>query len=194
MEQIKVKPHEIWDYFQQNRSEMANRLHLIAGNWEYGTSIYVTETNGLPEIVVFMDNSVVEEESCATAADCREIAEDLYETYLTVKAVSAALKDNRCSERLMDQDLMIDEREDELDSAFDDLLLIILGDDFYPLHDEIDEIKEDLKDHVCEYLARKFGIDLYRPMYLEDESGMEFFEERPYDCMEFTDPDNPIYK
>ena len=31
-------------------------------------------------------------------------------------------------------------------------------------------------------------------MILEDENGEEFFEEYPYDCMEFDDPDNPVYE
>jgi hypothetical protein len=43
-------------------------------------------------------------------------------------------------------------------------------------------------------MARKWGLMIRRPMFLEDEAGEEFFEEFPYDCIEFEDEDNPIYK
>lgn len=60
--------------------------------------------------------------------------------------------------------------------------------------DESFEIAEDVLDHMCEYLYRKYGISARRPMILEDENGEEFFEEYPYECMEFDDPDNPVYE
>ena len=55
------------------------------------------------------------------------------------------------------------------------------------------EIAQDVLDHICEYLYRKHDISSRRPMILEDENGEEFFEEFPYECMEFDDPDNPVY-
>ena len=42
-----------------------------------------------------------------------------------------------------------------------------------------------LKDHVCEWLYQECRLSVNRPMFLEDENGDEFYEEFPYDCMEF---------
>ena len=59
---------------------------------------------------------------------------------------------------------------------------------------EHSEVYDDLKEHFLEYMARKWGLVIHRPMFLEDENGEEFYEDYPYDCIEFEDEDNPIYK
>ena len=91
---------------------------------------------------------------------------------------------------------MIAERELELDDAFTMLLDTLIEEDlglFFGA--EADEILEDIKDHTLEYLYRKHGISVRRPMVLEDEETNEdFFEEYPYDSMVFEDEDNPLYK
>ena len=89
--------------------------------------------------------------------------------------------------------VLIDEREDEIDAAVDDFLAVILQTNGYEYDSAIDEIHDDAKEHFIEYLARKFKFEIYRPMYLEDENGEDFFEEYPYGCMEFEDEANPIY-
>lgn len=197
MENVRVKPHEVWGYFNQHREELSSKLVLIASNEEYGVSIYLSEEGNLPQIIVFMDDNQVYDEECVSAHDCANTATEIYEKYLTHKVLDTAIGEPGGSvedRTLMEQDMMVDEREDELDSAVYEMLLTILGDDFYPLGSDLDEIADDVKEHLCEYLYRKHGIGIYRPMYLEDEDGDEFFEEYPYDCMEFDDPDNPVYE
>ena len=96
----------------------------------------------------------------------------------------------------LDQEDMISERELELDEAISLLLDTVLEEDAVMFFGtETDEVCEDLKDHILEYLYRKHGISVRRPMVLEDtETGEEFFEEYPYDSMVFEDEDNPLYK
>lgn len=53
------------------------------------------------------------------------------------------------------------------------------------------EVIQDCKDHFLEYMYRKFGLTIRRPMILEDEDGEDFFEEYPYECMVFEDA--PLY-
>ena len=91
---------------------------------------------------------------------------------------------------------MIAERELELDDAVSMLLDTVIEEDVAMfLGPEADEICEDIKDHILEYLYRKHGISTRRPMVLEDtETGEDFFEEYPYEHMEFEDEDNPMYK
>lgn len=197
MENVRVKPHEIWAFFKSHREELESKLILIANNEEYGVVIYLSETSGLPQIVVYMDDSQVYEESCVNEKDCEKTVAEIYEDYLTSRVLDTVLDEptGKNEDRaLMEQDMRVSEREDELSDAVTEMLFTVLGDDYYPLSDDVEEITEDLKDHLCEYLFRKYGINIYRPMYLEDENGDEFFEEYPYDCMEFNDPDNPVYK
>ena len=59
--------------------------------------------------------------------------------------------------------------------------------------DVIEEIADDVKEHTLEYIARRHGLPIYRPMYLEDEDGKDFYSEYPYEEMIFEDY-NPIYE
>ena len=97
-------------------------------------------------------------------------------------------------ESLLEQQDAIEEREMELDIAVSEFISAVLGGDAYLDSEDYDDIIEDCKDHFLEYLARKHGLDIFRPMVLEDEDGEDFYEEYPYECMEFDDEDNPIYQ
>lgn len=90
-----------------------------------------------------------------------------------------------------DEQMLIDEREEEIDSAVREFVNIVSDTGCYNL---TDEAMDDLKEHFLEYMYRKWGIGIYRPMYLEDaDTGEDYFTEYPYDDMVFED-DNPIYK
>ena len=69
-------------------------------------------------------------------------------------------------------------------------MIDILGDSYF--EDDIDDAIVDVKEHMLEYMARKPGLLIYRPMYLEDEDGKDFYSEYPYEEMIFEDC-NPIY-
>ena len=80
---------------------------------------------------------------------------------------------------------MIETRELEMDDAAYDFLVTILGEAFDVHSKETQEILEDLKDCICSMLYEKHGIEVYRPMYIADESGNEEFCLYPY--AEITD-------
>ena len=99
--------------------------------------------------------------------------------------------EDESEEEYDDEQMLIDEREEEIDAAVRDLVNIVSVTGCYNL---TDEAVDDLKDHFLEYMHRKLGISIYRPMYLEDaDTGEDYFTEYPYDDMVFED-DNPIYK
>ena len=85
---------------------------------------------------------------------------------------------------------IIEEREDEITVLFQNLLFDLLVDTAN--EDIINDIVEDVKEHTLEYIARKHGMPIYRPMYLEGEDGTDFYSEYPYEEMIFEDC-NPIY-
>ena len=202
MAQIYVDASDIWDLFQKEKKLLEDHERKIAECPEYGTEIYLTGENGYPCIVVYADDDMVYTEICVSPADCKSVAQSIYNDYLTEKVLQKYLDeldeeesdgcdDDQLAGRLVD----IEDREADLDMAVFDFVNTALDrlciEEYM---DESDEMCADVKDHFLEYLARKWGLPIYRPMYLVEEDGAEFYTEYPYECMEFDDEDNPIYK
>lgn len=201
-QRIKVGPGDIWSYFQKNRTDIEKEQHAIAENEEYGVVIYLTEEKGFPCIIATADGYQYEEITVTSESECENSADKMYEKYLTSKFLLEGLDnsdDDESTEETLSltEEEKIDEREFELDDIMTFVLDAVLEEDATALlgNDEVEEICEDVKDHLLEYLYRKHGISVRRPMYLEDtDTGEDFFTEYPYDCMEFEDEDNPLYK
>lgn len=191
MQKIMVDSSDVWNYFQKHKAELEKSEYIIAENEEYGVEISLTNEEGLPCFIVTADGYQYSEERAVSANDCKATVETLYENFLTEKFIDGEDYASR-----LDQEDMISERELDLDDAFTMLLDTLIEEDlglFFGA--EADEVLEDLKDHTLEYLYRKHGISVRRPMVLEDEeTGEDFFEEYPYGSMVFEDEDNPLYK
>ena len=194
MVSIYIEPEDIWGYFQNNKVKLSEREEVIAENGEFGVVIYLgSNVCGDLSFEVTADDffycDIAESED-----DCRKIAQMLYDKYLTGKFIT---EDEEYKPSLYIEEL-IEEREGELNCAVIDLLDVILdrnlddvildrklsayaGEDI----DDFSDIVEDVKDHICEYLYRKHGFSIRRPMILEDDRREEFFEDYPYDCMVF---------
>lgn len=195
---ITVSASDVWGYFQDAKEDLKSHMHQIAGNPEYGVAIFVTEDSGLPSIVVTADDVQVYEETAVNAHDCQKTVEKIYDDYLTSKVIASLLgnEDDDADElTALDIEDMIDERESELDAAVYEFVMTAIQDAYFDdCTSDFDDICEDLKEHFLEYMARKHGLPVYRPMMLEYEDGTEEMSEYPYEDMEFEDPDNPLYK
>ena len=205
-----VEAWDVWGVFFQNLDTLRSHLKRIAENPEYGVVIYVTEEDNLPSIQVYIDENVFYTEECLDKNDCTSTVKKIYEEYLSSKVIDKIIEKNReeeePQEEMTDDDddyeeythdeleEEIDEREDEIDLAISDLLSTVCDADIRTFCDNAEEIMEDCKEHFLEYLYLKWGFEIRRPMFLEDENGVEFYEEFPYDCIEFEDADDPIYK
>ena len=194
--QIIIEPKKLWDYVQKHKSSLGATMFEIAKNEQYGISIYLSETEQhCPCITVEADDSEVYSERIVSETDAEKTCSKIYDEYLTDKVVDILTEIAEDEEEsLLEQQDAIEEREMELDIAVSEFISAVLGGDAYLDSEDYDDIIEDCKDHFLEYLARKHGLDIFRPMVLEDEDGEEFYEEFPYDCMEFDDEDNPIYQ
>ena len=180
MQKITIEADAVWDYFQAHKTELENSEQIIAENEELGVEISLTSEKGIPCFVVTADGYQYAEERAISAEDCKETVEDLYEEFLTNKF----FEDEEYKHSRLDQEDMISEREMELDDAILTLLYALYEDLDMSFKVKIDEICEDLKDHILEYLYKKHGISVRRPMVLEDEeTGEDFFEEYPYEHM-----------
>lgn len=203
-QKIILQPDEVWDYFVEHEEECDQCMFEIASCSEYGTTVYLSRSfKGVGCISVEADDQEIYNEEIIDAEDAQKVVQKVYDDYLTDKVIEI-LSDFEPQENdtLQDQEDEIEMREGELDNLIWDFVIGVLGgetnpDDFSECFAEFDytgEILDDLKDHFLEYMYRKHGFNIYRPMVLEDEDGTEFFEEFPYEYMEFDDEDNPMYK
>lgn len=171
-----IAPSHVWDYFNSNREQFKNEMYLIAESNDGMTGIYITEKDGNPQFFVECCDEVIDEYRVFSNVECEKTARNLYSEYLDYTDTEQEI---------------IAEREDEITVLFQNLLFDLLVDTAD--EDIINEIVEDVKEHTLEYIARKHSLPIYRPMYLEDEDGVDFFSEYPYEEMIFEDF-NPIYE
>ena len=204
-EKVYLVPEKVWDYFFAHRAELqAKSLVMIAECKDFGVEVYLTEEESRPMIVVYMDDSEVYAEKMFGYKGCVDTTKKVYDKYIYGNAVlceATEQKEDAEKKYLLPGssegdawEVEIAEREDELTDAFVDLIYRISGEDINWCSLDFDEMCDDIKEHVLEYMARKHGIQIYRPMFLVDDKGEEFLSEYPYECMIFEDENNPIYK
>lgn len=203
---IIVQASEVWGYFQRKKDELYRTMILIAENPDYGTEVYISNDCGYPDIIVTADNVCVCEEIPTSYAQCVATVINIYNDYLTLRAIQLLSgfdkKDPKdddeesgdpCALTREEELEIIEEREDYLDLAVSDFIAVAADEMLHNDDPNFGALIEDVKDHFCEYLARKHNLPVRRPMYLEYSDGIKF-EEYPYENMEFEDKDNPIYK
>lgn len=184
---IIIEANDVWNYLMSHKTELASSMKLIAENQEYGIKIFLacdshTKYGDSPAIVVAADDDEIRWEPVVDRVDCTDTVKAMYDTYLSQRVVNAFIDED--NERTIAEELEeIDERETELDDAIYECLVAIIP-DLFDIVDDPDELCEDLKDHICEYLYTHHEISVYRPMYLEVEDGTDEFVEFPYPEME----------
>ena len=85
---------------------------------------------------------------------------------------------------------MIDEREDAIYTAIQDLIAVLTEDEVSALEfsGEDDDSVDNIVDHIVEYLAIKCGLRIRRPMnVVDDESGLHVRTEYPYEEFDFSE-------
>jgi hypothetical protein len=157
-------------------------MNLIAENSDGTIGIYITEKNGDPNFIVENNDDIIDEDMAFSKVDCEETVRELYSEYLSYDELDISADTDIKKEIIAD-------RENQITVLFENFLFDLLPDTD---EDTISEITDDVKEHILEYIARKHGLPVYRPMYLEDEDGEDFFSEYPYEEMIFEDC-NPIY-
>lgn len=189
---IIVEASDVWGYFMSHKETLESQMKLIAENEAYGIEIYLSAIDDLATITVLADDEEVYEEQAGNVADCRTVVNEVYDTYLSSNALNA-LTDGWLSKNDEELDAAeemddIEERELELDEAVYGLMDAFVP-NLFDVEDDPDDVYEGLKDCICEYLYKRHGISVYRPMYLEDDDGSDFFTEYPYPEIDFDDED-----
>lgn len=183
MTNIVVEPNKVWEWVKEHSEEFSPGMRVIASNPSYGIEICIIGGTGeIPTIFVLADGEEIDEETCVSQNDCTITVKKFYDKYLSDNIVNALMSDDDSltEEEELDK---IDDRELELDDALYEFLQTLIPNLFDVIND-VDELCDDLKDSICEYLYKKYGISVYRPMFLECEDGTEEFTEYPYPEME----------
>ena len=182
MRDIALEPAKVWDYYQRNAGKLQSSMHEIASNDEFGVKIYITASSyGDAQVIVEMDDDREEITTVSSAEECERVCKSVYADYLTSAVVSSAVQaEDEEIDRANEEEFLIEAREQEINDAIFDFLMEVAG--------GVDgEIMVPFKEHILEYLARDMNQPIYRPMYLEDENGEEFFSEYPYEDMIYDD-------
>ena len=194
MQDIMIDSSELWDYCEENEDTLLTAQHMIAENPDYGMSVWITCESGSPEIIVESDDIEIYREEILNEKDAKRTADRIYEEYLSIKAIETVteVEDDGTvyvDDEDEDNQVLINEREDDLDAAVMEFVNIVSDTGCYNIKDEV---LDDLKEHFLEYMHKTWGIGIYRPMYLEDvDTGEEYFTEYPYEDMVFDDEDDP---
>lgn len=192
MQKIIIAPEDVWAFFEENLHDLEETMVEIAENAEYGVTVYLMDDHGFPGIVVDADGATVYGDFVTTPKDCADTVSEIYENFLSSKAVDnlsgidiRADEDEQYS--LFDLEDDIETRELEIEDALWTFLDVVTNTCASLEMIDTDAVFEDIKEHFLEYLGRVHGLPVYRPMFLTDENGEEFYEEYPYECMIFDD-------
>lgn len=188
---IKVMASELWDFCIEfaKDEEMRDEVHEIAENYELGIKVYVAidkfDAKYFSMVVMKDEDEEVFYEPFADEVEAFETAAFVYENFVDT-SVPSILGNSHWDSYLNEEDLAY-ERECELDDAVWGFLEIAYTQNVF----DDDEIQE-IKNHFLAYLAKEYDENIYRPGFLTDDEGNEFFEEFPYkigDVLGYPDED-----
>ena len=183
---IHVPADRVWAYFKRYEGELRSSLHLIAEWEECGIEIYLTAESDFPCIQVFADDTFVEETISASADECEEDADEIYDTYLTQNLFGRMEEFEVSGDHgIADEDEdKSEEREAELDVALAEFLEIALKNGELPDNesaiDPDDELFQEIKESFLEYLACEIGYRVYRPTICNGVDGKQYVVDFPY--------------
>lgn len=183
MENIIISASEAWDYFQEHKAELETEMHIIAENEEYGIEVSVTEDKGYPRFVVNNDGIELFADCAITEADCEQTVRRIYLNYLTNRVFSVVGDSVKNEDEEASSGMIMENRDWELSASIEDLLVTFLDNNESGIgeYDECtEEITEDLKDKIGEYLYKQWGISIFRPMVIEYDDESEEYHEYPY--------------
>lgn len=198
MGKVEIDASKIWDLFQKEKATLGLRMREIATNPDKKVVIMLTTVGESgeeqPDIIVSVDDKDFYEVSCIGRDDCEETVRAIYEKYLFGKDSLSNFEeeDEYLEEEFRESE--IETREEEIERALYNFLDVVLegSTEAFPTEREY-EYFDDCKEHFLEYINRRWGLEIRRPMYLEDENGKADYYEFPYELLEFDDEDDPIY-
>ena len=130
MQDIMIDSSELWDYCEENEDTLLTAQHMIAENPDYGMSVWITCESGSPEIIVESDDIEIYREEILNEKDAKRTADRIYEEYLSIKAIETVTEAEDDGTVYVDDEdednqVLINEREDDLDAAVMEFVNIV---------------------------------------------------------------------
>lgn len=180
---IGVEPEDLWDYLQENITEIVMEPVIIAENWFEGSLIQVSVNDIRKKdfyLTVFVEGMPVDECSIYGKDTATQFYQEYIDTYIADPEMDYGSMDEERAQ--MFEEDAITERDNELDIAFEDLLLTVW--EKTPTNDEVIDVKK----KVLKLLSEEFpDKSIYRPLYLTDEKGNTVFDEYPYETWDIDE-------
>lgn len=212
--EIHVKPEDAWGYFSHVKDILSESQIEIARNESTDTSVCITIENGFPLFNVYRRGGKLYSEP-AVKEDCFGTLRNIYIKYLFPIVVgqnaSSSVKDKPAKAEEPEEDYVsadgvvkraaggrgpqdledeMYQREDELEMAVSDALDAFTGADVEAMFGRDSQyVLQSMVNDICEYLAKNYGVSIYRPMWVEDEGDDQTFvyTEFPYDALAETE-------
>lgn len=195
MTSVTYDPSEVYEVFQDEKEAIAKQRIEVAKSNSYAVYLdcMVSMSGGYTGmLVVESDGYVIEEDFFENEKECNDIFEKAFINYIFTEETTVIDKEdvNSFYDKYGNLDTYY---ADEIEQREGDLDLAVVN--------FIDEVSEtcvssalteeqigEIKDHFLEYLYRKFGLSVYRPMEIVMDNGSEIYEEYPYPKLRFEDP------
>ena len=198
MQKIVYDPSEIYEVFQEEKLDIANHRLLVAENDYFQIFLDCMASKSLEYIgmmVIESEGYIIEEDFFEDEKECNDIFEKAYINYiLTETVVEKAEEEENVNDTIYDKDGKLNiAYVDEIEQREGDLTLAVINfidaiSDTQMSYALTDEEVEEIKDHFIEYLYRKFGLSIFRPMEIVMDNGDEVYEEYPYPKLRFENP------
>lgn len=198
MQKIVYDPEEIYEVFQEEKLDIANHRLLVAENDDFQIFLDCMASKSLEYIgmmVIESEGYIIEEDFFDDEKECNSIFEKAYINYiLTETVVEKAKEEENVYDTIYDKDGKLNTfYVDEIEQREGDLSLAVVNfidaiSDTQMSYALTDEEVDEIKDHFIEYLYRKFGLSIFRPMEIVMDNGDEVYEEYPYPKLRFENP------
>ena len=198
MQKIVYDPEEIYEVFQEEKLDIANHRLLVAENDDFQIFLDCMASKSLEYIgmmVIESEGYIIEEDFFDDEKECNSIFEKAFINYIfTAETTGVVDKKDETNDTVYDKDGKLDIfYVDEIEQREGDLSLAVVNfidaiSDTQMSYALTDEEVDEIKDHFIEYLYRKFGLSIYRPMEIVMDNGDEVYEEYPYPKLRFENP------
>lgn len=178
---VKIYPDKVWMIVEEMRMGY-EKTRLIAESDDESVTVYLEIPHDTSAyITVFECGENVFYEIITNEADCEETVDRVYRMFLDDdNEVSYPSVEDELEKEADDREAEIEDREFEMHEAAEDLVAIMLKGSTNESAIDPSDFANKIVDAVAKSLHRK-GVDIYRPMYLQDEeTGDIEYREYPY--------------
>lgn len=168
---------DIWEFFCENKKNLANQYLRVASFPECGAEIYITEEHGLPFFQVDVDERSEYEEAAKSKEDAENIYKKLLKIVIDDDVENDTAEGDEIASILTPSDV---KRLEELDAATKSMLEIFIGVSAEDACFDKNEIAG-LSANIAYLLSDTYGMAIRYPIIEEGEDGAPTVVQYPFE-------------